>query len=212
MSQVQGTTVLPQPEWQQRYLIMLPKIERLAHRAFRRCSVDLREELVSEVIADTYRWYRRLVERGRECDAHASVLAAYAVKRVGSGVRVGSSQNRYDVMSRSCEVRFGVRCQSLQTADGCSVDWREMLLECRRASPFELAASRIDLDHWLSTLSLRDRAIALALAAGEETFRVAQQFGLSRGRISQKRRELAESWSMLHGLDANGREIEAIAA
>ena len=212
MSQTHNCSALSQPEWQRRFLAMLPTIERLAHRAFRRCSVDLREELVSEVVADTYRWYRRLVERGRECDAHASVLAAYAVKRVGSGVRVGSSQNRYDVMSRSCEVRFGVRCQSLQAPDGCSGDWREMLLECRRATPADLAASRVDFQTWLGTLSNRDREIAISLAAGEEAYRVAERFGLSRGRISQKRRELAVSWFALHGLDANGRESGAVAA
>lgn len=102
--------------------------------------------------------------------------------------------------------------QFLNSRDLATGEWREALLESRRASPAEMAAVRIDFQHWLSTLSVRDRAIALALAAGEKTYRVAARFALSCGRIAQMRRELAVSWFALHGLDSDGCESSAIAA
>lgn len=198
--------------WQSEFVRILPKVRRLARVAFRACRAELREELVAEVTADTCIWFRRLCELGRRHDAHPSVLVRYSVKRIGSGVRVGSPQNRYDVSSRICELCFGVRRQSLQVHDGDSGGWRDMLLECRQSSPADLAASRIDFQTWLGTLSSRDREIALMLATGEETRRVAAHFGLTNGRISQKRREFAVRWFALHGLDANGRENSAVAA
>ena len=65
-----------------------------------------------------------------------------------------------------------------------------MLIEDRHATPADLAASRIDFPAWLATLSRRDRRIALRLADGDAAGSVAQQFGISQGRISQLRREL----------------------
>ena len=66
-------------------------------------------------------------------------------------------------------------------------------------SPADVAASRIDFPAWLATLSHRNRRIALRLAAGDAAGSVAQRFGISPGRISQLRRELAEAWQAFHG-------------
>lgn len=137
MSQTRTSSDLAHHEWQLRFTSMLPKIQRLARRAFRSCSAELRDELVAQVVADTFIWYRRLVERGREGDAHPTVLVAFSVKRVGGGLQVGSSRNKYDVSSRYCQLRSRVRVQSLHRFDGDSKEWRELLVACRRASPAE---------------------------------------------------------------------------
>ena len=73
------------------------------------------------------------------------------------------------------------------------------MVEDRNSTPAELAASRIDLPAWLETLSRRDRKIALKLAVGETTSRVAGQFRLSEVRFSQLRRELKLAWSAFQG-------------
>ncbi len=52
---------------------------------------------------------------------------------------------------------------------------------------------------WLRTLSKRNRQIARALAVGETTNAVAQQFGLSAGRISQLRNLFRAHWERFHG-------------
>lgn len=198
--------------WQFRFTERLPEIQRRAHAAFRNCSVELRTELIAEVTADCCVWFHRLAELGREPDEYVIALTRYAIKRVGCGLQVGNARNKFDVSSRYGQLQLGICRESLQWRDTDAGEWHEMTLESRGASPAEIAALRIDLRHWLSTLTLRQRAIALALAAGYETYRVAERFKLSRGRISQLRREFAASWHQLHGLDADGREPSTLAA
>ena len=53
---------------------------------------------------------------------------------------------------------------------------------------------RCDFADWLQSLPRRDCHIAESLALGNRTSEVAKQFDVSDGRISQLRRELAESW------------------
>lgn len=197
--------------WQSRFLLLLPRLKQLASLAFCACDPELREELVAEAIAYCYCAYHRLVERDREDAAHPTVLVRFATKRVGTGLQIGCARNRYDVMSRYSRLQSGIRVDSIhhRCDDG---SWQELVLESRSATPADTAAVRVDFGTWIATLSNRDRQIALQLAVGNETHRVAAQFRLSRGRVSQLRRELAQSWYRLHGLDADGREVERAAA
>ena len=206
MGHVATSSVLDLQDMQARFMAMVPQIQRRAQRAFRACTAELREEIVAEVVADCFIWYRRLVELGRINDAHANALAHYSIKRIASGVQVGCRRNRFDTASRYARLKTGMRREPLYWRDSDTGEWHEMLLEAPGASPADLAAARIDIRHWFSTLSIRNRAIAVALAAGERTHRVAEQFGLSSGRIAQMRREFAKSWLALHGLGPNGRE------
>ena len=102
-------------------------------------------------------------------------------------------------MSPSCHVQKGVAVQSLHCWDRQDQQWQEILVEDRNATPADLAASRIDFPAWLATLSRRNRRIALRLADGDAAGSVARRFGISPGRISQLRRELAEAWQAFHG-------------
>ena len=74
-----------------------------------------------------------------------------------------------------------------------------MLVEGRSGTPAELAASRIDFADWLERLPKRNRRLATKLAAGESTSDVSRKFRITPGRVSQLRRELAESWRAFHG-------------
>jgi DNA-directed RNA polymerase specialized sigma subunit len=58
---------------------------------------------------------------------------------------------------------------------------------------------RCDFSDWLKSLKRRDRRIAEVLAVGERTQNVAKRFKVSAGRVSQLRRELAESWRAFVG-------------
>ena len=198
-------------EWHGRFVKMLPRIETLASRAFRRCNPELREELIAQVTADAFTAYRRLVELGREGEAYPSVLATFAIRKVGCGVQVGTPRNQDDLSSRYCQLRTGARLTSLQRQAEHGNKWLDLVVEDRRCSPAEIAALRVDLGDWLRTLSLRDRAIAMLLAVGERTCDVAHRFGLTAGRIAQLRRELSAAWWQFHGLDTDGRELEPVA-
>jgi hypothetical protein len=78
-------------------------------------------------------------------------------------------------------------------------EWKEVLIEDRRATPAEVAASRIDFADWLGTMSALRRKIAQCLARGESTLDAARRFALTPGRISQLRREFQASWQAFHG-------------
>ena len=73
------------------------------------------------------------------------------------------------------------------------------MIEDRTTGPAETAASRIDFAVWLKRLNTRNRKVAMRLASGERTNRVAKMFGVCEGRISQLRRELKASWDAFVG-------------
>ena len=89
--------------------------------------------------------------------------------------------------------------RSLDRFDPTTNEWREALIEDRHAGPADTAAARIDVATWYRTLPMRDRKIAKVLATGETTSAAAKKFGVSAARISQVRRELAESWEEFQG-------------
>ncbi len=79
-----------------------------------------------------------------------------------------------------------------------------MLVEDGRATPADLAASRIDFPAWLDTLSDRDRRLALTLSRNEKTGDTARKFKISPARVSQLRQELAARWKAFHGEQPQG--------
>jgi hypothetical protein len=85
------------------------------------------------------------------------------------------------------------------SSDASEGEWKEALIEDRKAGPAETAAARIDVAHWFRSLARKKRRIAQTLARGEGTGKVASMFGLTAGRISQLRGELAESWAEFQG-------------
>jgi hypothetical protein len=77
-----------------------------------------------------------------------------------------------------------------------------LLPENKIVGPAETAAARIDITDWFNSLSTHDRELAKALSLGSSTKEVAKQFQVSSPRISQKRRELFESWQAFQGEDS----------
>jgi len=77
--------------------------------------------------------------------------------------------------------------------------WCELLIEDRHAGPAATACARLDIDSWFKSLPYRHRRIAQYLSLGNRTGDAARKFRVSNGRISQLRRELAESWNDFTG-------------
>jgi len=178
---------------------MLPAIRASARRAFQSANPEAREELIAETVANAFCAYLRLVERGKEEVAHPTPLALYAIRQVRSGRRVGAKLNIRDVSSRYSQLAKGITVERLEKLDEAAGEWREVLVEDRHAGPAETAAARIDVAAWFRSLGRTKRRIAQTLARGETTGKVAQTFSLSAGRVSQLRRELAESWETFQG-------------
>jgi hypothetical protein len=187
------------PEWHRRFLALLPAVRRCAEFSFRKLRPDLRKEMVDEVVVNALAAFARLVERGKEDSAYASSLAAYAVKQVRQGRELGNRLNAKDVSSRYAQQRKGLQVERLDQFDASDDEWKEILIEDRKAGPAETAASRIDFAEWLATMSSLRRKIAQCLATGTSTQEAAHQFDVTPGRISQIRREFHESWLAFHG-------------
>ncbi len=180
---------------QDRFLAILPQIRSKAAFKFRGTSPRVREELIAEVVANAFQAYVRLVLKGREALIYATPLAEYAIRQVRAGRRVGQPLNSLDLMAPGA-TKFVDRLDYFDSARG---QWREALVEDKKAGPAETAAARIDFATWLRRLPRRDRQIAKTLALGESTKSAAKLFGISPARISQLRRELKESWERLQG-------------
>jgi hypothetical protein len=190
----------PSPdEIQERFLALLPQIRRQAMIAFRRYGSEAREELVQEVIANSFRTWRRLVEQGKESAAYVTPLAQYAIRQARAGRRIGSAQNRLDVLSRQAQRAHGFSVESIHRQSTQRGVWDDLLVEDRQAGPAETAAARIDLHQWFGQLPKRQQRIARELAWGESTGAVAKKFKLSDGRISQLRKWLLAQWEQFQG-------------
>ena len=179
---------------QQRFLAMLPQIRRQALRAFRSVGAEARAELTQEVIALAFAMFVRLVRRGKAGLAYPTPLADYAIRQVRAGRRVGCRQNVQDIMSPTAHRAAGPTIKLLNALPAQSAGLNLLLCEDRRAGPAETAAARLDVADWFCSLSPRNRRIARALALGEQTNVVAQQFGLTPGRISQLRAWFRNHW------------------
>jgi hypothetical protein len=180
-------------------LALLPDIYSQVCYAFRRLSGERREEAVQEALANAMVAYRRLAELGKTGVAYATPLASYAVKQVVSSRQVAASLNVYDTLSVYAQRKLGFAVARLSQPDTGEGMWKELLVADRRATPAELAASRLDFAAWWRLLPVRKRRIAAALAAGSTTSETAREFGLTPGRISQLRRELHMSWQTFQG-------------
>jgi len=177
-----------------KFLVLLPLIQQLARRAFRRCPVEERQELIAEVIANCWAAFVRLMDRDREERVFATPLARFAIRQVRDGRRVGTPSNVNDLSSPYARQQRGFRVERLDHYDRREQRWKEILVEDRHAGPADTAAVRIDFANWLRSLPVRPRRVAEKLAVGETTGAVARRFRLSTGRISQMRRELRRGW------------------
>jgi hypothetical protein len=187
---------------------MLPQIRRQASIKLRHLRTEARDEALAEVVARAFCAWRRLVEQGRAEIARPTPLVKYAVRQVRAGRRIGGRQNSQDIMSPQAGRIHGFALERLDRREARDGAWKALLVEDRTAGPAETAAARLDLTAWLRTLSKRNRSVAKALSVGETTSAVAQQFGLSPGRISQLRDWLRRHWEQFQG---DGQTIGAAA-
>ena len=182
-----------------KFLAMLPRIRQQAGYYLRRVSRKDRADAVEEVVARSFITYLRLIERGKAELAFAGPLARYAACQYLRGRRVGSRMNGDDVTSDYCRQKKGVSLEHLDRIDESTGEWEELVVEDRRSTPANIAATRLDFRAWLESLPVRTRHVAETLATGEATSHVARMFGCSASRISQLRRELYAAWLAFTG-------------
>ena len=200
------TTAVVRPaitNWQETFLELIPDIQNFARYAFRKLPPDHREEAISEIVARTCVAFARLAELGLLEKAYATVLARFAVAQYADGRRTGTTTNTRDLTSPACAKKHAVRVDSLHRFDASKQEWREVVVEDASSGPAEVAAFRIDFEEWLASLPPDKSELVNALSGGETPSEVAAARKLSRGRVSQIRKELAQSWEVLQCDDTN---------
>ena len=177
----------------------LPAIDSTLSYQFRHLPRDRRAEAIADARGAAWAAWHGLVRRGKDPLAvGVSGIAFNATRYVKAGRKLGCGavgRAAIDVYDR----RAGLRLVSLdpEADDGRNSHpdtWREWLTEDNRARPADEAAFRIDFAAWLDGLPARKRRVAELLAEGHETGVVAGKVGVSWGRVSQIRSELAGSW------------------
>jgi hypothetical protein len=181
---------------QSRFLSLVPRIERHGRVFFRHLRPrSLREERISEMVALAWKWYRRLAEQGKDATQFPSMLATYAARAVNSGRRLCGKESAKDVLSSDAQQRHGFKVKNLP--DGYSPvreTFETALTDNTVTPPAEQVCFRIDFPAWLKTRTERDRRVVQDLMVGDRTCEVSQKYGVSRGRVSQMRRDFQEDW------------------
>jgi hypothetical protein len=118
-----------------------------------------------------------------------------------------------DVLSKRAQRRHGFQVQALATSKRALQDSRyskpygqkeqdifeERLRDNVVTPPPDAAAFRVDFPHWRATLCERDRRLIDLLMLDTPTQDAARIFGVSPGRVSQKRRAFHDDWLRFHG-------------
>lgn len=199
MFSIDGHTAKDQADWQSGFISLLPKIEqRLAH-VYWHFDPDRRDEAIQSATVFCLLSYMRLHERGCVRSVTASTLVWYAVLQVKCGRPAVGRANSKELLSPYAQRRRRITVTGLQAYDRNQEHWIDDLAADKRASVADQVAVKLDFRAWLATLSHRTRRIAADLAMGFTTSETARKYRLSRGRISQIRRSLENSWREFQG-------------
>ncbi len=170
---------------------VLPRVEAHGRLYFRhvRCQ-HRKQELLAEMAALSWRWYVRLVRRGKDVLKFVGRLAVFAARAISSGRRVCGRERARDAMSQSAQRNRGFAVAGARLGGPLAE-----ALQDNTVSPVpDQVAFRLDFPAWRHTRSERDRRVIDCMMTGESTTMLARLFGISQARISQMRREFHDDW------------------
>lgn len=179
-----------------RFLAILPRIQQHAVICFRhvRCP-STKDDCIVETIALAWKWFQRLLQRGKDASHFVSTFATFATRAVRSGRRACGTDKPNDVLSpraqrqRNFEVRSLRPCQS----HGCD-DWLQSLQDNTQTPVLQQVCFRCDFPARRRRHQRRDRLMIADMMKGLGTKALSRKYGLSPARISQKRREFHDDW------------------
>ena len=186
---------------QERFLHLLPRIELHGLIYFRAVKCPAKKaDVIQEMRALAWKWFIRLARRGKNPDDFLAAFVRFVARSVKSGRRITGMESAKDVMNPRTQKRQVLAVTSVpDVAAQNESHWYEALTDNLSTPPPDAAAFRIDFPRWLGTLSERDRRMVNRLMLGERAYEMADRFGMSRGRVSQLRREFSQGWALFHG-------------
>ena len=204
------------------FIPLIAIVDRHARVVFRHLPAADREEAATEAVAAAFKAFVRLKARGKPVNDLRSGIAAYAVLHTKSGRRVGGHLNSNDVLSGQAQRKHGFKVESLsmdrsfgghdhRRSNHQPDPIEEQLRENSRTPPSEQAAFRIDFRDWLAAWSHRDRKMIHDLGLGERTADVAKKYGITPGRVSQRRRQYQNDWRRYYDEPAEAGNVAGVA-
>ena len=171
-------------------------IRNYVHKVFDGWDYDRVEEIEQSVQAYAYEAILSLAPKGRLCDAYATVLAQYGIRRHMVGRPGGLSQSATDVTSPRCQYLGRARVVNYGCAYGIADTFQsEATITDGRYPVHRTVALRIDFfETWLNRQTPRDQQIIKDMAYGETTNDLARKYGVSAASISCYRKKYANSW------------------
>ena len=186
---------------QARFLEIRERIETHARIYFRNVKCWFKKaDYVAEVLALSWKWFKRLAQKGKDAREFASVLASYAARAVKCGRRITRQLKPHDVLSEVAQQRHGFcvgKIPDFSTLDTNPL--QEALIDNTRSPVPDQVQFRLDFPSWLRTRTQRDRSLIGDMMAGQRTLDMSRRYGISPGRISQLRRDFYEDWQRFCG-------------
>jgi hypothetical protein len=183
------------------FLAIVPRIELHGQVYFRhvRCP-HRRADCVAEMVGLCWKWFVRLVERGKDPTCFPTTLATFAARHVRSGRRVCGTHRGKDALSPLAQTRDNFVVEKLPDVSTLSTNPFAEALRDNTVTPVcDQVQFRIDFPAWLATLTTRERRLIRAMARNERTLDLSKRFELSPARISQLRREFHDDWRRFLG-------------
>lgn len=179
------------------FLQLLPRLQLHGRIYFRHLKCrQQQQDALAEMTALAWKWYVRLVERGKNPARFPSMLATFAARAVRSGRRLCGQEKAKDALSSLAQQRHGFSVGKLPDFSTLNSNpLEEALQDNTKTPPPEAAAFRIDFPLWRRTHKRRNRQLIDRMLQGERTHTLARQFRLSPARISQLRRQFHDDWS-----------------
>jgi hypothetical protein len=201
-----------------RFLLILPRVELHGRIYFRHLRHHKKADAIQEMRGLAWKWFLRLVERGKDpCDFLAAFVTLLA-RAVNSGRRLAGMAKSKDALNPATQRRHGFSVECLPSSVLTSherlysevngqrqLDAYEERLRDNTITPVpEQVVFRIDWPAWLRTLTARDRRMIRAMGLGERTLDLSRQFEVCPARISQMRREFHDGWERFCGDPVEG--------
>ena len=156
---------------QARFLQIRDRIETHARIYFRNVKCWFKKaDLIAETIALSWKWFRRLAQKGRDATEFASTLASYAARAVRCGRRVKGQIKAKDALNEQAQQRHGFcvgKLPDFSTLDTNPL--QEALIDNTNSPVPEQVHFRVDFPAWLRTRTDRDRRLINDMALGETT-------------------------------------------
>jgi len=186
---------------QNKFLGILSRLKQHFRIYFRHVKCrDKRNDLVSEAIALSWRWFLRIAEQGKDATHWPAALASFAARAVRAGRRVCGQLPAKDAMSERAQQRHGFCVGKLPDISTLSENpLAEALTDNTQTPPPDGAAFRIDFPAWRRSHSRRNRRLIDDMMMNEKTMVLARKHRLSPARVSQLRREFHDDWEVFTG-------------